>query len=99
MTRKECRPRYERGGCTTYGDFVSNDGTIRRANFSFENNPGPAGTRVPGQYMRDDPSMIYAQGSGLWKFDVASGLAMIGYLGYRLWRLVWRRPATSGTDE
>ncbi|MFB6719364.1 hypothetical protein ACFCV3_04355 [Kribbella sp. NPDC056345] len=99
VTRKECRAWYEKGGCSTYGDFVSTDGTIRRTNVLFENNPGRVGTQVPGQYLREDPPMIYAQGSGQWKFSVAIGVAAIGYLGYRLWRLVRRRPATSETDE
>ncbi|MFK4087798.1 hypothetical protein ACI2LF_27045 [Kribbella sp. NPDC020789] len=95
VTRTECRPWYEKGGCSTYGDFVSNDGSIQLSNVLFERNPGDVGTQVPGQYLREDPPLIYAEGSGEWRFAAAIGFAAAGYLGYRGWRLVRRRRPTS----
>ncbi len=97
--RKECSPSGLKGGggCTSYGDFVSRDGAVRLTDVHFEGKGGPVGNQVPAQYAGGtDPAVIYPPSSKSWLLVVALGLAAVGYLGYRLWRLV--RP-TSATDE
>ena len=99
LVRKECKPWYEKGGCSYHGDFVSADGSVQLTGVVFLGNHGEAGDRFPAQYdgSVEEPA-IYPLGSDEWKFAVAGGLAVVGYLGYRGWRLVrWvrRRRATS----
>jgi hypothetical protein len=98
---KECTPNgLKSGGCSIYGDFVSQDGTIRLSNVLYDGVGGQVGDRHPAQYAGDtDPVVVYAPGSRTWIVIAGFGLVALGYLGYRGWRLVRPRRATSEPDE
>ncbi|TDD58969.1 hypothetical protein E1263_16925 [Kribbella antibiotica] len=99
--RKECTPNgLKSRGCSMYGDFVSQDGTVRLNDVLFDGVGGQVGDQHPAQYAGDtDPVVVYAPGSRAWIVVAGLGLAAVGYLGYRGWRLVRPRRATSATDE
>jgi hypothetical protein len=101
--RKDCRPWWEKGGgCTSFGDFSSYDGTVRLTDVLFEGDPGGVGHKVPAQYVLADPGRVHELDSHEWMFATAIGLGSAGYLGFRGWRLVRavrrRRAITSAAD-
>lgn len=95
VTHKDCKPRWEKGGgCTSFGDFVSNDKTIALRGVRFEGNPGEVGAVVPAQVVDPDSGVIDQVDSREWIYNVAIGLAAAGYLAWRVVR--WLTSAKDG---
>ena len=88
--RKACSPPGRGGGgCSSFGDFVSRDGTIRLTDVVYEGDPGNVGDSVPAQYVGGvDPVIINEFDSKEWMYLVAIGIGAAGYLAYRGWRLI-----------
>lgn len=85
-----------RDGCEWTGTFVSDDGTIRMDDASFDSEDlDEPGDRARAQKVAGDDS-LYSRGSKGWILFVAGDVLCLGYVGWRVRKIWLRRRAAAG---
>ena len=86
-----------RGGCTYYGEFVSEDGTVTLRNVFIDSGVDQVGQSLPAQYFPGDDEKVYEPFSRDW---VWLGLVLFGSVAFLIvssWLVLrpWIRRRTS----
>ena len=92
--RQECT----RHGCSWYGTFTSDDGSVRLPDVLLDGLEAQRGDRVPALFEGEtNPPLVYlAEGSREWVYVLLLMLGSAGYLAWCAWWLVRRRARRSG---